>query len=127
MEPANVNLPPDEDAQLAALLRATHAEIPDDGFSSRVLAVLPPVQHSASTLDRPFTRIAIYTVSAIAGLAFAIARGLSFESLAAAQETVRQTLATVSATPDYSSVGIALAAATLSILYAMKGRLVRLT
>lgn len=42
MESQRLNSPQDEDATLAALLRAQIAPIADDGFSARVLAALPP-------------------------------------------------------------------------------------
>lgn len=42
MEPADLNPPKDEDAALAALLRAQQPPLRDDGFSAAVLAALPP-------------------------------------------------------------------------------------
>ncbi|MCX6954018.1 MAG: hypothetical protein NTV51_17860 [Verrucomicrobia bacterium] len=43
MEPANRTPPPDHgDDRLEALLRAPASALPDDGFSARVLAALPP-------------------------------------------------------------------------------------
>jgi hypothetical protein len=43
MEPNSLNSPPPDDAQLEAWLRnnASLAPLPDDGFTSRVLATLP--------------------------------------------------------------------------------------
>lgn len=37
-----MNSSPDEDAAVAALMQSRTSEIPDDGFSARVLAALPP-------------------------------------------------------------------------------------
>ncbi len=43
MEPANLNSPTPDDEKLAQFLRSTEGEqLPDDGFSARVLAALPP-------------------------------------------------------------------------------------
>ncbi len=43
MEPANLNSPTQDDEKLVQFLRATEGEqLPDDGFSARVLAALPP-------------------------------------------------------------------------------------
>ena len=42
MEPANLNSPTPDDEKLARFLRSTDGEqLPDDGFSARVLAALP--------------------------------------------------------------------------------------
>lgn len=43
MEPTNLNSPTPDDEKLAQFLRSTESEpLPDDGFSARVLAALPP-------------------------------------------------------------------------------------
>ena len=43
MEPANLNTPTPDDEKLVRVLRSTEGEqLPDDGFSARVLAALPP-------------------------------------------------------------------------------------
>lgn len=43
MEPANLNAPTPDDEKLVRFLRSTEGEqLPDDGFSARVLAALPP-------------------------------------------------------------------------------------
>lgn len=48
MEPANLNSPSDRgDDRLESLLRTPAPPLPDDGFSTRVLAALPsPVRHA---------------------------------------------------------------------------------
>jgi hypothetical protein len=46
MEPANLNTSP-EDARLEALLRRPAAPLPDDSFSTRVLAALPSARPQA--------------------------------------------------------------------------------
>ena len=43
MEPTNLNAPTPDDEKLVRFLRSTEGEqLPDDGFSARVLAALPP-------------------------------------------------------------------------------------
>lgn len=42
MEPENLNSPAPDDEQLEARLRRSAAPLPDDGFSLRVMAALPP-------------------------------------------------------------------------------------
>lgn len=124
MEPAN--LTPPDDAQLDVLLRRSSRELPDDGFGARVLASLPPPRlRTAPLLQRPLVRNLTFSFAALAGLAFAIARGLSLDTLrtfiSAAQQLTRE-----NATPSSGSyLALALSLAALSVVYAMKGRFSR--
>ncbi len=126
MEPANVNLPPDDEAHLAALLRRTPAELPDDGFSARVLAALPPpARRSVPLLEYPLVRALAFSLAALAGLVFAIFRGLSLDSVHTLETALLQTLREAPLSLSDSSAVLAFTFAALSILYAMKDRLSR--
>lgn len=75
MEPTNLNPPPSEDDQLAALLRANSPAVPDDGFSALVLTALPPPRQAARG-TRP--QIIAGILGALAGLGFALRKGASW-------------------------------------------------
>ena len=68
MEPANLTpLPPDRDPLEAWLsAKAPVAPLPDEGFTARVLAALPPPQGSF-----PWHRLLLYTTGTLSGLAVA--------------------------------------------------------
>jgi hypothetical protein len=66
MEPANLNSP--DDAQIEALLRPTAPILPDGGFSTRVLAALPPPVAARQS----WPRVAVCLAGAAAGLGFAL-------------------------------------------------------
>ena len=106
MEPSDVNSPPDDDPQLTALLRNVAPPLRDEGFSSRVLATLPPPRR-ASYLTR---RTVVLIVGAAAGFGFAILQGLSpsdFQS-----EIAHVTGAFASVNPHFSSAQVWIAIAT---------------
>jgi hypothetical protein len=127
MESANLNLPPDNDARLAALLRSTHTDLPDDGFTARVLAALPPPTPSAVPfLERPAGRPIVLSIAALAGLALALWQGLSVETLRTLVPAVQQTTATASVSVTDPAFSIALFVTAASVLYAMKPRFLRL-
>ncbi|HWA84869.1 MAG TPA: hypothetical protein VG710_01490 [Opitutus sp.] len=52
MESPSLNFPPDEDAALAAMLRAHAPTIADDGFTARVMAALPPAPRGRAAAAR---------------------------------------------------------------------------
>ena len=81
MEPIDLNSPaPDTEAiRLAALLRDAAAQLPDDGFSARVLAALPPPA-AAPARGR---RLAA-ALGATAGCVFVAWRGLAWSDVGAA-------------------------------------------
>jgi hypothetical protein len=68
MEPANLTpLPPDRDPLEAWLsAKAPVAPLPDEGFTARVLAALPPPQRSFS-----WSRVLLYAGGTLGGLAVA--------------------------------------------------------
>ena len=68
MEPANLTpLPPERDPLDAWLsAKAPVAPLPDEGFTTRVLAALPPPQNSFS-----WGRLLLYAAGALSGLAVA--------------------------------------------------------
>jgi hypothetical protein len=68
MEPANLTpLPPERDPLEAWLsAKAPVAPLPDEGFTTRVLAALPPPQNSFS-----WGRLLLYAAGALSGLAVA--------------------------------------------------------
>jgi hypothetical protein len=72
MEPANLTpLPPERDPLEAWLsAKASVAPLPDEGFTARVLAALPPPQSSFS-----WGRLLLYATGALSGLAVAWWRG----------------------------------------------------
>ena len=78
MEPANLNLPPDDDAQLAAWLRADSPHLPDHGFSVQVLAALPR-RRTARSLLPP---LGACVAGALGGLGFALRNGASWSGVA---------------------------------------------
>ena len=80
MEPTDLNPPLDEDAPLAAWLRASSPALPDDGFSGRVLTALPTPAH---TWYNRFAPLAIGAAGAGAGLVVALLNGASLSGLAA--------------------------------------------
>jgi hypothetical protein len=68
MEPSDLNSAPDRDeAQLEAWLRQPTAPLPDDGFSNRVLAALPPPTPARARWLRPAFCVAGAIVGAIVG------------------------------------------------------------
>lgn len=74
MEPTDLNSPDPTDDKLAAFLRsAASAPLPDDGFSARVLAALPPPRPAPLLARRDWI-----TGSVALGLLFLLApRGLT--------------------------------------------------
>ena len=66
MEPDDLNEFIKNDPRLEALLRQSSAPLPDDGFSTRVLAALPP-----RTAPRSSYRLAWCLAGAVAGCAVA--------------------------------------------------------
>ncbi len=126
MEPANLNPPPNDDAHLAALLRQNHTDLPDDGFTARVLAALPPrAPRSAPIFEQPAARAIVFSLAALAGLAFAFAQGLTWETITAIIPTLQQAAASTSVSLADPTPSLAFLIAALSILYAMKDRLLR--
>lgn len=70
---------PPDDARLEAWLRSDSEALPDDGFSARVLAALPPARPSFA-----WRRTLLVAAGAALGYALALAAGASVSGLAAA-------------------------------------------
>ena len=79
MEPTDLNSPPNahDDARLEAMLRRVTPALPDDGFSARMLAALPPAVESSGSRYRA----AFCVGGALVGLGFALWRGVSLPDL----------------------------------------------
>jgi len=126
MESANVNPSSNDDAHLAALLRQNHADLPDDGFTARVLAALPPpAPRAVPFFERPSARAFVFSLAALAGLALALSQGLSLETLRALVPAIHQTAAASPHSLGDPAFSTALLVAAASFLYAMKHRLLR--
>jgi hypothetical protein len=79
MESADMTPLSPEDARLEKLLsQDLNASLPDDGFSARVLAALPPPQRDPSPV---WGRITALTAGALAGLAVALWQGAHWSDL----------------------------------------------
>lgn len=124
MEPTNLNSPPPDDEQLEALLRrAASAALPDDGFSTRVLAALPSKDPSPSPLLRP----TLCVVAAVAGTAFAWKQLTSTTDPSAlsmqwerSMEEMRFALEPFQAAPVNQGLWIAVGVTVLSLLFAFR-------
>lgn len=81
MEPANLT-PTPEDEQLETLLRRVEPPLPDDGFSVRVLAALPPVEPASSGIGAWLNvQTALVLAGALAGFFVAEAHGARWSDL----------------------------------------------
>lgn len=123
MEPANLT-PFDstgsEDARLESWLRSAPPALPDNGFSARVLAALPPPRRDWSWL-RPFTcAIGLFVGVAFAwekidrAAVFAVSRTYWQDSLAA----LSRGLETSAWTTMPAALALALVVAAASMIYA---------
>ena len=113
MEPTDLKNDPPADAQLEAWLRAgaTSPPLPDDGFTRRVLASLPPPRATSR-------RLMFCLAGASVGAAFALLNGRGWPGLAAGFAPVAHSLATALGPLDDPRVGCALVVALASVLFA---------
>lgn len=126
MEPTDLNPPPHpNDARIEAWLRQPATSLPDDGFSARVVAALPPPAPARVRRSRTATcavGAAIGTVIAIAGFGSSDSWVLNWIPMRTAFEPLLAPLSD----PVVLS---ALTVAGLSVLYAFRpnvsGRLAR--
>lgn len=115
MEPAHLNSPRDEDAALAALLRAQSTDIPDDGFSARVLAALP------TPATRPGPRAAArwpwlaYLGGGAAGVVVALSRAGSWPDFVSGAGQLGHAAAQATAALSEPWLAVALALTVLSL------------
>ena len=89
MEPTNLNPSSHEDDPLAALLRQPAPALLDDGFSTRVLAALPP---PAPAPQAGGLKLVLCVAGAVAGLVFAVNNGVSWAGLHTDAEGVEPVL-----------------------------------
>lgn len=119
MESTDLNPFSRDDDRLAAILRKAQPAIADNGFSARVLAVLPSSKNPAHPLlSRPFACL----IGTLVGLAFAWNQGVFSASFEAASAQLRDSLNTTLATdanmPAGAGLAIALAVTAASLFYA---------
>ena len=120
MEPADLNSPANanDDARLEALLRRA-SPLPDDGFSTRVLATLP----EAKTENAPWLRIAFCIAGAVAGCGFALWRGGSWLNLKSSAERFAAVFANAAPTLANPWMGVVLVVTVLSLLVVFRAEL----
>ena len=113
MEPTDLKNDPPADAQLEAWLRsgAASAPLPDDGFTRRVLAALPPPRATSH-------RLMFCLAGASVGAAVALLNGRDWPGFATGFATGVQSLATAFGPLDDLRVGCALVLALASVLFA---------
>jgi len=111
---ANAN----DDARLEAMLRRASPALPDNGFSARVLAALPPEAEAT-----PWRRIAFCVAGAAAGCGFALWQGVSWPELQADAAQFSAKLANAGSALDNPMFGAALVVTALSLLVAFRTEL----
>jgi len=109
MEPAN--LTPSEEARLDTLLRQAQPPLPDDGFSRRVLAALPPRLEARSSRRRTI----FVAVGALTGYIIAFPHLNPWPSLVV---LLNQFDAAIVASFSNLSLGFSLVVVVLSIFFA---------
>ena len=115
MEPKDLKSDSPDDAPIEAWLRAraTLAPLPDDGFSTRVLAALPPAARSMKPALRPW----LCAAGAIVGCVLAASSGLTAPAAVdqvAALASALQTALTPLADPSF---GLALVVTGVSLAF----------
>lgn len=117
MEPANLTPTPDrDDARLAALLGEPARALPDDGFSARVLAALPP----PTRVPTRRSRVSWCVAAAGLGTFVALAGAAPWADLRESWSPVLSALAPVSASFSDPDVLAALVVALASVIYALR-------
>jgi|GEM_PF-1943265 len=117
MEPEDLTLPARDDARLEAWCRAnlSAAPLPDDGFSARVVAALPP-----PTWSRRLTRQRLCLAGLSAGAAVAVAGVLFSEGPAAARPALGTSLAEISTLFATPAAALACGATVVSLWFAFR-------
>lgn len=133
MESPDLNPPPPEDARLEAWLR-THgaaAPLPDDGFSARVLAALPPPAPAvapagllAARRRAAHRRAWLCLVGAALGCALSFSGGTA--DLVRGADALRSALAAAGEQLATPSLGLAVAVTSVSLIVGYWPELVRL-
>ena len=111
-----MNTPSSEDERLRSILRGGVTPLPDDGFSTRVMAALPSQNHGLML----YARAAVCGLGALVGLVFAWQRGVSFDSVKVAANQLSDSFVQAGGgLADYRFV-VAVAVTGLSLLYVFK-------
>jgi hypothetical protein len=119
MESTDLNSPTSDDERLQAMLRESSPPLADDGFSTRVIAALPPEKQTFVL----YARLAVCALGASIGLVFTWKRGVSTESLILAANQILESVAQTGMGLGDSRIVAALAVTALSLLYAFKRQL----
>jgi len=120
MEPSNLNESDSEDAALKSMIRGQSPTIPDDGFSQRVLAALPPpgiARRATAKTISPWTWIA-YFGGGTAGILFAASRVANWTELGADAVKLADSLAPAASAFTEPWLTIALTLCMLSLALA---------
>jgi hypothetical protein len=122
MEPADLKPTPPDDGPIEAWLKAhaTLAPLPDDGFSARVLAALPP----PATPRKSRRRFALCLAGALAGFGWAWVKGVDTTGFSAGVDRLDQNIIALVIQLLDPRLGLALVITGFSLLAAHE-RLVR--
>lgn len=118
MESSGLNASHDHEAALTAMLRRPASAIPDDGFSARVLAALPPPRPTVFRVRRRWPWTA-YIVGSLAGSAFACFRAGNWTDFASGMRQLANALSVVFTTLSEPWLLLALGLVALSLLIAL--------
>lgn len=115
MEPTDLNSFRDEDAALSALFREQAPALPDEGFSARVLAALPPpAVPSASPAPERWPWFA-YFGGGLAGAGFAVSHVASSTDLGAGFSEFGRALASLAGVFAEPWLGLAFTLCAISL------------
>ena len=109
-----MNSSPDPDSRLEEWLRQSGPMLPDEGFSARVMASLPP----PAAASRPVRRWLVCSVGAVGGLLYALVRTPSWPEVTGGLARVINSLDTPMALFVDPTVAIMAFVTALSLLYA---------
>ena len=115
MEPNDLNSPLNDDSRLETLLRQPAPALPDNGFSTRVLAALP----ARIPARRPELRLVFCSAGAVIGLIIAFLVSTASSSELAGPNEFGQTYSRLVETFSNPNVILALAVAALSLVFTL--------
>ena len=116
MESPDLNLRPPPDDPLEKLLRAASPPVPDDGFTARVTAALPPPRRAAHS--RPLAA----AIGAFAGIGFALSGTASSAAVFADLARLANAFAEVARQFSQPWGALALIAIFFSVMFALRSR-----
>jgi hypothetical protein len=119
MESPDLNSLSSDDERLQAMLLEGSPPLADNGFSARVMRALPPETQTFA----PYARVVVCVLSALLGVVFVWAQGVSLESLTLAANRISEALTPAGASLGDSRIIFALAVTVLSLLYAFHRQL----